>query len=250
MHHASQIAGYAAQFGIVGHTIFSGPGATCFGTRGICEAGGRVGSEVPAIWDYYERRAAQGVRGVRHAVEYWNGLGVAVTAADVEAEAAELALHLRGLTPARFLEVGAGPGTFTALLPGRGIALDQSAANLQVLLTGSAKVPAVRADALSLPIRDGGVERVYATHIYGLLSPGARLALTSEAERVASELVILDAGRPSGVPAEHWQERTLPDGSTWRIFRRHFNGPDLAAEVGGVVVHAGRFYVMIRAISS
>jgi SAM-dependent methyltransferase len=209
-----------------------------------------VGPEAPAIWEYYDRRAAQGVRGVGHAVEYWNGLGVQVTAADVEAETAELALHLRALTPASFVEVGAGPGTFTALLPGRGIALDQSAANLQVLLAGPANVPAVRADALSLPIRDGGVERVFATHIYGLLTPEVRLALISEAERVARELVIVDAGRPAGVPAEHWQARTLPDGSEWRVFRRHFNGPDLAAEVGGVVVYAGRFYVMIRATAS
>ncbi len=203
-------------------------------------------SEAPAIWDYYDRRAAQGVRGVSHSVAYWNGLGVEASAADVEAEAAELALHLRALTPSSFVELGAGPGTFTALLPGRGIALDQSAANLHVLLAGPARVPAVRADALSLPIRDHGVERVYATHIYGLLTPESRFALVAEAERVARELVIVDAGRPAGVPAEHWQNRTLPDGSAWRIFRRHFNGPDLAAEVGGVVVYAGRFYVVIR----
>src|ERR1700733_13422661 len=82
-----------------------GPQPSAFGTRLICEAGRRVGPEAPAIWDYYDRRAAQGVRGVSHAVEYWNGLGVEVSAADVKAEAAELALHLRALTPASFVEV-------------------------------------------------------------------------------------------------------------------------------------------------
>jgi hypothetical protein len=208
---------------------------------------GDVAAETPEIWDYYDRRAAQGVRGVTHAVEYWNGLGVVVSAADVEAEAAELALHLEAMAPATFVEVGAGPGTFTSLLPGDGVALDQSAANLRVLLAGPAQVPAVRADARSLPIRDGGVERVYATHIYGLLPPESRLALVAEAKRVARELVIVDAGRPAGVPAEHWQDRTLPDGSAWRVFRRHFSGPDLAAEVDGDVVYAGRFYVVVQA---
>lgn len=206
-----------------------------------------VRGDPSSIWEYYDRRAAQGVRGVNHAVEYWTGLGVEVTAADIEAEAAQLERHLRGLVPATFVEVGAGPGTFTAVLPGRGIALDQSDASLRVLLASSAHVPAVRADALALPLRDQGVERVYATHIYGILGAGADRALVSEARRVARELVIVDAGRPAGVPAEHWQVRILPDGSSWRIYRRHFDGPDLAAEVGGRILFAGRFYVLIAA---
>jgi hypothetical protein len=206
-----------------------------------------VGRKTSSIWEYYDRRAAQGVRGVSHAVEYWTGLGVEVTAADIEAEAAQLERHLRGLAPARFVEVGAGPGTFTTMLPGWGIALDQSDTSLRVLLAGPAHVSAVRADALALPIPDQGVERVFATHIYGLLGAEARRALVSEARRVAREVVIVDAGRPAGVPAEHWQDRTLPDGSSWRICRRHFDGPDLAAEVGGRVLFAGRFYVLIAA---
>lgn len=199
------------------------------------------------MWEYYDRRAAQGVRGVNHAVEYWTGLGVEVSVADIEAEADELVRALRGLAPARFVEVGAGPGTFTAVLPGRGIALDQSDASLRILLAGPTQVPVVRADALSLPIPDQGVERVYATHIYGILGAEDRRALVSEAKRVARQLVIVDAGRPAGVPAEHWQNRTLPDGSSWRIHRRHLEGPDLAAEVGGDVLFAGRFYVVIAA---
>lgn len=187
------------------------------------------------------------MRGVNHAVEYWTGLGVEVTAADIEAEADQLARWLRGMPPAKFLEVGAGPGTFTSILPGRGIALDQSDASLRILLAGSTQIPVVRADALSLPIPDRGVERVYATHLYGILGAEDGRALVAEAKRVARELVIVDAGRPAGVPAEHWQDRTLPDGSAWRIHRRHFEGPDLAAEVGGDVLFAGRFYVLIAA---
>ena len=197
------------------------------------------------MWEYYDRRATQGVRGVNHAVEYWTGLGVDATVADIEGEAEQLVHYLRGFAPARFVEVGAGPGTFTATLPGRGIALDQSEASLRVLLAGQAHVPVVRADTLRLPIPDQGVERVFATHIYGILGSDDRQTLLSEAKRVARQLVIVDAGRPAGVPAEHWQDRTLPDGSSWRIHRSHFEGPDLAAEVDGNLLFAGRFYVLV-----
>ena len=57
--------------------------------------------------------------------------------------------------------------------------------------------------------------------------------------------MILDAGRPVGVAAEEWQQRTLPDGSEHQVFRRHFRAEELAAEVGGSVVFAGSFYVIV-----
>ena len=63
--------------------------------------------------------------------------------------------------------------------------------------------------------------------------PCAREPFLAEAHRVASEVVILDAGRPLGVSAEEWQERTLPGGGRYRVFRRHFDADALAAEVGG-----------------
>ncbi|HEX3424748.1 MAG TPA: class I SAM-dependent methyltransferase, partial [Acidimicrobiales bacterium] len=118
---------------------------------------------------------------------------------------------------------------------------------LRVLTQTSPLTPAVRGDALQLPVRDRAVGCVYATHIYGLLEADDRRALVDEARRVAPELVVLDAGRPEGVPPEHWQDRTLPDGSRWRIHRRHFAGADLAAELGGEVVYAGPFYVLVIA---
>ena len=52
-------------------------------------------------------------------------------------------------------------------------------------------------------------------------------------------------GRPEGVNAEEWQERTLPGGDSYRVFRRHFDAEELAAEVGGVVLFAGQFYVLV-----
>jgi hypothetical protein len=204
-------------------------------------------TQAPANWEYYERRVAQGVPGISNAVTYWSGLGVETSAEEIAAEAAQVETALRSLPPATFVEVGAGPGTFTNMLPGWGLALDQSAAALRTLLEGNPSVPVLRADARRLPLADRAVKRVFATHIYGLLETGTAAVVISEARRVAHQVVILDAGRPQGVPAEHWQHRILPDGSEWQIFRRHFTPDALADEVSGSVLFGGRFYVLIAA---
>jgi len=143
--------------------------------------------------------------------------------------------------------VGAGSGTFTGMLPGPGVALDQSQAALRALSRHAPDVPVVQGDALRLPFGAGSADRLFAAHVYGLLDSGERAALLKEARRVARELVVLDAGRPSGVPAEHWQNRTLPDGTQWRIFRRHFEPDVLTEEIGGRLLFAGRFYVLVAA---
>jgi SAM-dependent methyltransferase len=198
-------------------------------------------------WEYYDRRAQEGQRTVRHAAEYWTGLGVKTNEAEIEAEGLELRGLLRSLTPASFAEVGAGPGTFTSDLPGRGLALDQSDAALRVLLAGSPTIPAVRADACRLPFSDRALERVIATHIYGLLRKPERGSFLAEAHRVADELLVLDAGRPMGVAAEQTQRRTLSGGERFEIYRRHFDAEELAHELGGQPVFAGRFYVLVIA---
>lgn len=204
-------------------------------------------TQPPASWEYYELRVAQGVPGISNAVAYWTGLGVETSAEEIAAEAAQVETALRSLPPATFVEVGAGPGTFTNMLPGWGIALDQSAAALRTLREGNRSVPVVRADARHLPLADRAVERVFATHLYGLLDTATATVVISEARRVAHEIVVLDAGRPEGVPREQWQDRTLPDGSEWRIFRRHFTPDVLAEELRGSVLFGGRFYVLIAA---
>ena len=198
-------------------------------------------------WEYYDRRAQEGQRTVRHAAEYWTGLGVKTTEAEIEAEGLELRGVLRSLTPATFAEVGAGPGTFTSDLPGRGLALDQSDAALRVLLAGSPTISAVRADACRLPFRDRALGRVFATHIYGLLRKPERGSFLAEAHRVADELIVLDAGRPIGVPAEQTQRRTLSGRGRFEIYRRHFDAEELARELGGQPVFAGRFHVLVIA---
>jgi ubiquinone/menaquinone biosynthesis C-methylase UbiE len=198
-------------------------------------------------WEYYDRRAQDGQRTVRNAAEYWAGLGVEATEAEIEAEGLELRGQLRSLTPSTFVEVGAGPGTFTSDLPGPGIALDQSDAALRVLLANAPNIPAVRADACQLPLRDRAVARVIATHIYGLLRIADRRSFLAEAHRVADELIVLDAGRPIGVSAEQIQHRTLSGGRSFEIYRRHFDAEELAEEVRGQPVFAGRFYVLVIA---
>ena len=153
---------------------------------------------------------------------------------------------LHSLEPTTYLEVGSGPGTYTSILPGKGIALDQSAAALRVLLSRESGVPVIRADALQLPLRDRCVGRVFAAHIYGILAEPGRTALLQEARRVGSQIIVLDSGRPAGVSAEEWQQRTSGlDRRVYRVLRRHFDAHELADEIGGRVLFAGRFYVVV-----
>ena len=199
------------------------------------------------LWDYYDRRVTGRPPGFTNAHAYWTGLGVEVEIDDIVSEAVQLERQLKELSPGTFVEVGAGPGTFTNLVPGRGIALDQSRRALEVLRGVAPRVSAVQADALHLPLPDRSVERFIASHLYGLLLPSERQELLAEAHRVADEIVILDAGRPEGVMAEDWQERKLPDGGRFKVFRRHFDPEVLAAEVGGDILFGGQFYVLVRA---
>lgn len=210
------------------------------------------------LWDYYDRRvqfrAQDGLarvlddesRGVRTALEYWHGLGVTVTSSELRAEDAQVREVLQSLEPTPYLEVGSGPGTYTSILPGTGIALDQSAAALRVLLSREPGIPVIRADALQLPLRDQSVGRVFAAHIYGILAEHDRATLLHEARRVGSHVVVVDAGRPVGVSAEEWQQRTSGlDRQEYRVLRRHFDAHELAHEIGGKVLFAGRFYVVV-----
>lgn len=198
-----------------------------------------------ALWEYYDRRVAERLPDVANAHAYWTGLGVEVAIEDIAAEISQLEQRLRALPPARFVDVGAGPGTFTGLLPGTGLAIDQSPRVLRALKVLAPQVPVVRADALHLPLADRSVRRFFAAHLYGLLLPDEREDLLAEAWRVSEEVLILDAGRPNGVREAEWQDRTLHDGKPYRVFRRHFDAEMLASEVGGVVLFDGRFYVLV-----
>jgi SAM-dependent methyltransferase len=198
-----------------------------------------------SLWEYYDRRITERLPGIANAHAYWNGLGVTVSIEDIVAEAVQLERCLLELPPTRFVDVGAGPGRFTGFLPGSGLAVDQSQRALTALRTLVPHVPVVRADALHLPLADRSVDRFFAAHLYGLLLPEERRDLLAEARRVAREVLILDAGRPEGVQAAEWQERTLHGGKQYQVFRRHFDAETLAAEVGGDVLFDGAFYVLV-----
>jgi ubiquinone/menaquinone biosynthesis C-methylase UbiE len=153
---------------------------------------------------------------------------------------------LRGLPPARTLDVACGTGYLTQHLRGAVVGLDQSASMIEI---ASARVPAARfvlGDALPLPFADGEFDRVFTGHFYGHLEAPAEFV--GEARRVAPELVVVDAALRPDHAAEEWQERVLNDGSRHRVYKRYFSGDGLASELGGgEVLHAGPWFVAVRA---
>jgi SAM-dependent methyltransferase len=199
-----------------------------------------------SLWTYYDRRAWDYQGGVRGAQQYFARLGVDTDPDVIGAELEEIARRLRALPPARFVDVGAGPGVFTTVLRGTGVAIDQSEAALRRLRGEITGLPVIRGDATFLPLADKSVTRLFAGHLYGHLELGERAHFLAEAHRVADELVILDSGRPPGAKAEEWQTRSLPDGTTHTIYKRHFDIDVLVAEIGGEPLFNGRYYVAVR----
>jgi hypothetical protein len=99
-----------------------------------------------------------------------------------------------------------------------------------------------------LPFAVGEFDRLFTSHFYGHLLPAEREAFLAEARRVAGELVVVDAARREGVPAEGWPERPLGDGTTYRVYKRFFGAAELASELGrGDVLHEGRWFVVVSA---
>jgi hypothetical protein len=101
----------------------------------------------------------------------------------------------------------------------------------------------VQGDAVPLPFPDGEFDRVHSGHFYGHLLGDERAAFLREARRVGRRIVVVDSARRDDTGAEEWQERVLNDGSRHQVYKRFFTGADLAAEVGGEVLHAGRWFV-------
>jgi hypothetical protein len=53
--------------------------------------------------------------------------------------------------------------------------------------------------------------------------------------------------RGDGDDPERWEERRLKDGSRWSVYKRVFEGRDLAAELGGEILFKGSWFVVVRA---
>lgn len=188
---------------------------------------------------YYEKRAPE-------YDDWWLGSGrfAERDRPGWEEEVAQLVEVLRGLPPAKTLDVACGTGFLTRHLPGELTLLDQSEAMLAIARDRVPGAEAVRADIPPLPFADAQFERVFTSHFYGHLRDEERAAFVAEARRVAGELVVVDA---AGGDREEVQERVLNDGSRHEVYKRWFSPATLAAEIGGQVLHDGDWFVVVRA---
>jgi ubiquinone/menaquinone biosynthesis C-methylase UbiE len=191
----------------------------------------------PAVAAYYERRAAE-------YDEWYESTGLF---ADRDrpgwAEEVEDLLRLLASLPAgRTLDVACGTGFLSRRLSGLVVGVDQSQSMIEIARRRLPGALAVVADALALPFVADCFDRVFTGHFYGHLPAGERSAFLSEARRVGRELTVVDSAPRNGVPKELVQERVLNDGSQHRVFKRFLSGPELASEIGGRVLHDGRWF--------
>ena len=143
------------------------------------------------------------------------------------------------------LDVACGTGFLARHLRGDTVAVDQSARMVEIAAGRMPDARVLQADAVPLPFADREFDRVFTSHFYGHLVAGERKALVAEARRVGHELVVVDSARRPEVGAEEWQERILDDGSRHRVYKRFFIGAELADELGGRVLHDGRWFVVV-----
>ena len=192
---------------------------------------------------YYDRRADE-------YDDWWLGRGLYAgrDRPGWDEEVAVLAELIATLPPKRTLDVACGTGFLTRYLRGDVVGLDQSERMLGV---AREQVPAARfveGDALALPFDDGEFERIFTSYFYCHLEDADRTRFLAEARRVAPELVVVASVPGAGDPLERFEERVLKDGSRWTVYKRVFTGDQLAAELGGgVVLHEGRWFVVVRA---
>lgn len=147
----------------------------------------------------------------------------------------------------RTLDVACGTGFVTRLLCGEVVGLDQSERMLDEARKQAPDATFVQGDGIELPFEDGIFERVFTSHFYGHLEQPDRVRFLAEARRVASELVVFDAGVHLGENRDEWQTRVLNDGSEWQVYKRFFDPSVLLAELGGgEVLHADRWFVLVR----
>ena len=193
--------------------------------------------------EYYEARAPE-------YDDWWNGTGLfgARERPGWEEEREALIATLRALPPARTLDVACGTGYLTQHLPGRLTGLDASPTSLRLAAQRIPDAAFVEGDALRLPFEDKTFERVFTSHFYGHLEEAERGRFLLEAERIAPELVVVDASRAHADVDEEYQPRELNDGSRWTVYKRYFTGAGLATELGGgEILHDGRWFVTVRA---
>ena len=191
---------------------------------------------------YYDRRAPE-------YDDWWLGKGLY---ADRERPGWEKELHLlegvvRALPPRRTLDVACGTGFLTRHLRGDVVGLDASERMLEAARLQAPQARFVQGEALSLPFEDSVFDRVFTSYFYCHLEEEERRRFLAEARRVAPELVVVASIRGEGDAAERWEERQLKDGSHWSVYKRVFEGEDLAEELGGELLFQGSWFLVARA---
>ena len=147
----------------------------------------------------------------------------------------------------RVLDAACGTGFLTRHLRGDVTELDQSRTMLAIARGRCPDVRFVEGDALSTRFADRTFDLVFTAHFYGHLRDAARERFLDDARRLAPRLVVVDTARRGDTPAEALDERTLSDGSRHTVYKRYFEPDALAAELGGEVLFAGRWYVAAAA---
>ena len=151
----------------------------------------------------------------------------------------------------KLLDLGCGPGWSSLFLTRAGwkvLGLDISQRMIEIARERTPGAAFVLADALPLPFDDASFDRVFTGHFYGHLDAGEREAFVAEARRVAPELIVVDSAVRPDHAREEVQERILNDGSAFQVYKRYFNGAELACELGGgTVVHEDDWFVMVAA---
>ncbi|MGH3080576.1 MAG: class I SAM-dependent methyltransferase [Gaiellaceae bacterium] len=189
---------------------------------------------------YYEARA-------REYDDWWLGRGLYIDRHRpgwVDARD-ELADWIAALPSARTLDVACGTGFMTRHLRGEVVGLDQSPSMIEVAREQAPHADFVAGDALELPFEDSAFDRVFTSYFYCHLEEDDRRRFLAEARRVARELVVVASIHSEGEEPERWEERKLSDGSRWQVYKRVFAPDDLAKELGGRVLHANRYFVMV-----
>ncbi len=191
---------------------------------------------------YYDRRA-------REYDDWYVGAGAYAVRERPgwDEEVAAIVALVARLPPRRTLDVACGTGYLTRHLRGFVVGLDLSPAMVEIAQSRLPDGLALVGDALHLPVATAGFERVFTGHFYGHLPPAERAAFLSEARRVARELVVVDTARREDTPGERWEQRVLGDGSRHRVYKRYLDGDELAGELGGTTLFAGRWFVAARA---
>ena len=191
---------------------------------------------------YYDRRAPE-------YDDWWLGHGLFAERdrPGWDKERTQLAGVIAELPAVRTLDVACGTGFLTKHLPGDVVALDQSAQMLAQARVHAPNAGFVQGDALSLPFEDGAFERAFTSFFYCHLEEEDRKRFLREARRVASELVVVASVRRGEDLPMRWDDRVLNDGSHWTVYKRLFDGADLADELGGEILFHGRWFLVVGA---